>query len=260
VTGAHRSVELRVDVGDATGLPGAEVAATVWLPETPARDPVVAFAFPGGGYSRRYWSFDVPGSAGADVLGRLASGSLADGFPPLRAPTTVGIGQSMGATSAGDQAPVVVNAERLTGELTLGGAGENPLAWAFHFDDEPADLVARDMGGGELPPWRSATVPSCAALGVAPGNVTTEVAAITVPVFVGVGERDVVPNPWLEPFAYRSATDITVFVCPRMAHMHNFASTRELLWQRVHHWADGVAAIRTTPASDDEHMRGARDR
>jgi hypothetical protein len=27
-----------------------------------------------------------------------------------------------------------------------------------------------------------------------------------------------------------------------MAHMHNFAGTRERLWQRVHAWGDTVAA------------------
>ena len=28
-------------------------------------------------------------------------------------------------------------------------------------------------------------------------------------VFLGMGERDVVPNPWMEPFAFRSSTDIS---------------------------------------------------
>jgi pimeloyl-ACP methyl ester carboxylesterase len=76
---------------------------------------------------------------------------------------------------------------------------------------------------------------------VAPGTVAPEAAAIRVPVLVVAGERDVVPDPWIEPNAYRSATDITVFVCPRMAHMHNFASTREILWSRLHSWGATVA-------------------
>jgi hypothetical protein len=65
-----------------------------------------------------------------------------------------------------------------------------------------------------------------------------------VPVLVAVGERDVVPNPWLEPSAYRSSPDIGVFVCPRMAHMHNFADTRQEFWVRIHAWGTGVAAMR----------------
>jgi hypothetical protein len=79
---------------------------------------------------------------------------------------------------------------------------------------------------------------------LAPGAVATEAAAITVPVLVAVGERDVVPNPWMEPFAFKSSTDISVFVVPRMAHMHNFAHTRHLLWDKIHSWGTGVASLR----------------
>ncbi len=79
---------------------------------------------------------------------------------------------------------------------------------------------------------------------VAPGAVASEAAVITAPVLVAVGERDVVPNPWLEPFAYKSATDISLYVCPRMAHMHNFASTRELFWDRIQIWGEGVSRVR----------------
>src|SRR3546814_11752872 len=79
-----------------------------------------------------------------------------------------------------------------------------------------------------LPAWRSATTPSCGVHMVAPGAVALEAAAITVPVLVAVGERDVVPDPWMEPKAFKSAHDVSVFVCPRMGHMHNFATTRSL--------------------------------
>ena len=74
-----------------------------------------------------------------------------------------------------------------------------------------------------------------------PGAVATEAASITVPVLIAVGERDVVPNPWMEPSAFKSSTDISLFVCERMAHMHNFAHTRESFWQRIHSWGNGVA-------------------
>jgi len=111
-------------------------------------------------------------------------------------------------------------------------------------------VVAADMAAAAgthpapLPPWRSATTPACGLYMVAPGTVATEAASITVPVLVAVGERDVVPNPWLEPLAFKSSGDVTVFVCPRMAHMHNFASTRERFWRRVHAWGQTVAAMR----------------
>lgn len=132
---------------------------------------------------------------------------------------------------------------------------EHPLAWAFHYDDVPADIVAADLtamagaSDGPIPAWRSATTPLCGIYMVAPGTVALEAASITVPVLVAVGERDVVPDPWMEPKAFKSATDITVFVCPKMAHMHNFASTRHAFWQRIHSWGTGVAQNRRSSNS-----------
>jgi alpha-beta hydrolase superfamily lysophospholipase len=347
-------VDLRIDVTDGAGLGmPAETAATVFLPdpEQLADPPVVCFAFPGGGYSRRYYSFDMPDSSGggqagwhaargwifvaADHLGfgdstapegdvlnydnvalgnkgtveavmaKLESGTLLDGYPAVMGATKLGIGQSMGGcftivlqgqhgtfdgiASLGfsgihthvpsrpgtppaawpwilrgrdlaTAVPLNVAALMAAAGPTMGGqesladntaqTGENPMAWAFHWDDEPAEMVAADMGAGmdpntPLPPWRSATTPSCGIYMVAPGTVATEAAAITVPVLAAMGERDVVPNPWMEPFAFKSSTDITLFVCPRMGHMHNFASTRFDFWQRIHSWGTGVATART---------------
>lgn len=123
-------------------------------------------------------------------------------------------------------------------------AGEHMWTWAFHHEAEPRDLVTADMAamsGGPLPSWRSAAVPACAILQVAPGVVATEAASITVPVFIGNGERDVVPDPWIESRAYTQSSDITTAVFPQMAHMHNFAPTRQQLWKRLHDWATAHA-------------------
>jgi hypothetical protein len=344
-------VDLTVDVTDAAALGHpASTAVSVLLPDAPLSDPpVVCFAFPGGGYARGYYSFDMPGAttggqAGfhtdrgwvlvacdhlgvgdstvpddpnaltydnvaranlatvGHVSGLLERGELLDGFAPVVGATRLGIGQSMGGCftivlqgqhavfdgiaalgysaihtfvpsrpgtaptampwmlrSAGADAPVLLNGPALVAAATsvegadhlasAAAAGEHPFAWAFHFDDVPAEVIATDMAAGvdpavALPPWRSATTPACAMFMVTPGTVASEAAAITVPVLVAVGERDVVPDPWAEPKAYQSSNDITVFVCPHMAHMHNFAGTREQFWQRIQSWGDGVAASR----------------
>ena len=63
-----------------------------------------------------------------------------------------------------------------------------------------------------------------------------------MPVLVGSGEVDVVPDPWAEPTAYRRSRDVRVVVVERMAHMHNFARTREQLWRHVHHFATSITA------------------
>jgi pimeloyl-ACP methyl ester carboxylesterase len=308
--------------------------------------PVVCFGYPGGGYSRGYYTFDMPGASGggeagwhADrgwifvacdhlgvgssslpdpstltytpvaaanhhtavtVLERLAAGTLAGGFPAVERPVVVGIGQSMGGCLAvvqqarhdtfdgigvlgysaihtypvtgpglpdlpfpymprdGDPAaPVIVNpamlALRNAQPLELGSSEDpNPMAWCFHYDDVPPDIVRADLTEfptrrGNIPPWASATVPGLAAWVLTPGAIAAEAASILKPVLVAAGERDVVPDPWLEPKAYKACPDVSLFVCPRMGHMHNFAGTREVFWRRIESFAAWVSASRDDP-------------
>jgi pimeloyl-ACP methyl ester carboxylesterase len=316
------SIDFTVDVTDAAGLgEPLTTAVTVTVPDGRDRDagdtrPIVCFGFPGGGYSRQYFTFDMPGASGGgqagwhaargwvfvscdhlfvgessaptepekltfevvaaanaatveNVLARLAGGVVLDGFPALRDPIAIGIGQSMGGCftivqQARHSSYAGVGILGFSGLQTalafppgsdppanpfeIRGDGLPAATWVFHYDDEPADVVAQDMTGYPLrerpPVWGSATVPPCAAQMLDEGVVAREAAAITVPVFVGVGERDVCPDPRAEPTAYASSPDITVFVCPLMSHMHNFASTRELFWTRLHAWGETVARSR----------------
>jgi alpha-beta hydrolase superfamily lysophospholipase len=125
-----------------------------------------------------------------------------------------------------------------------------PMAWGFHYDDVDPAVVRRDMEDyparhGDLPPWGSATIPATAVLWcLAPGSTLAEAAAIRCPVLVALGERDALVDPRGEPRAYESASSVDLFVCPRMAHMHNFAGTRELFWRRLETWAEWVRAVR----------------
>jgi hypothetical protein len=83
-------------------------------------------------------------------------------------------------------------------------------------------------------------VPRCVVAMMSRGYVAEEAASVDVPVFLGFGERDVSEAPHNEPTMFPRATDITVFVVPQMAHMHNFASTRRLLWERSLDWVDAI--------------------
>jgi pimeloyl-ACP methyl ester carboxylesterase len=117
--------------------------------------------------------------------------------------------------------------------------------YPFHYEDVPADIVEADIGGGypirtTAPPFGSKTLPSCAVALLSPGYTKTEAAAVDVPVFIGLGERDTAPDPHREPSAYPRSTDVSLLVCDRMAHMHNFATTRHKLWDRLAHWYTAV--------------------
>jgi hypothetical protein len=70
--------------------------------------------------------------------------------------------------------------------------------------------------------------------------------AIRCPVFIGLGQRDVSAEPHREPSAYRASTDISLCLVPGMAHIHNLAGTRRLLWQRLQSWMETVAASTRT--------------
>jgi alpha-beta hydrolase superfamily lysophospholipase len=344
------SYEIQIDVTASGGLGRPAVtASTVMLPD-PGKlpsAPIVCFAYPGGGYSRGYYTFDSSGATqggqaawhahrgwifiacdhlgtgdstghdseddpelsyeamalandatAAEILARLEAGTLVPGYPPVRHPVRIGLGHSMGGcltiiaqalcqtydavgilgfsavhtsipTKPGSpsitsawalrsslpRTPRILNRAALETGIRLGPttviesepADEHPYAWAFHFDDEPADIVAADLranarsSGAPLPAWRSAAHPPAARYMVTPGVVATEAACITVPVLVAAGERDVIPNLPLEALAYRSSHDVTLYRGARMAHLHNFANTRQLLWERIHLWAEAAA-------------------
>ena len=147
-----RSVDLTVDVTEAAGLgEPAHLALTVTCPDDVGSEPVVCFAKPGAGYSRGYYTANLPGppagsgagagtgtgsqaewhaargcifvsvdhlgvgdssqhpdrltfgpvvaaaqSAEAEVLQKLAAGTLMDGVGKVENPLKIGIGQSMG--------------------------------------------------------------------------------------------------------------------------------------------------------------------
>lgn len=117
--------------------------------------------------------------------------------------------------------------------------------YPFHLEDVPQDVVAADLAGGyplreNPPPWGSRTVPRCVVGMMARDYVIEEAAAIDVPVFFGEGERDVSENPWEESSRFPRARDFTLYVCPQMAHMHNFATTRRELWDRTVDWMAGA--------------------
>lgn len=177
---------------------------------------------------------------------------------PPGQPAIVGTWIPRDAPLAGD--PVVLNQPEVDRSRALRGNREfgYDMGWGFHFDDIDPEIVDRDLAhfrrgihdpkaqaGHACESWSSLTTPGAVARKVtAPRAVAQEAASVTVPVLIAFGERDVAVVPKLEPTAYQSADSVDLFICPRMAHMHNFAGTRELFWQRIATWAEWVRAQR----------------
>lgn len=151
-----------------------------------------------------------------------------------------------GHASIGSRAIESISVEEASTQVT-------DFVYPFHWEDVPKDILDTDMAGGypirkTAPNFGSLTVPPCAVTMMTAGLVKAEAAAVTVPVLTAMGERDVCPNPHAEPSAFGSSQDVSLFVVPRMAHMHNFAGTRELLWGRIESWARRVSAMQAVAA------------
>ena len=61
---------------------------------------------------------------------------------------------------------------------------------------------------------------------------------ITVPIFLGNGERDLSPPLAFreEPMAYEAAHDISLYQLAGSAHCQHLATNRQILWQRLAGW------------------------
>jgi pimeloyl-ACP methyl ester carboxylesterase len=68
------------------------------------------------------------------------------------------------------------------------------------------------------------------------GSVNAEMAAVDVPVFLGIGERDITGPAHAIPAAYSGAPEVLLYVLPGAGHNHNVAPNRELLWDRLATW------------------------
>ena len=117
----------------------------------------------------------------------------------------------------------------------------------FHYDDVPREIVQADLGGSIprsaavlCPEWGTAKTPACAISLPVTGGVCRTRSCGDRRAGAGSASANATssPSPHEEPRAYQRSPDVTVYICPRMAHMHNFASTREAFWRRLHLWGN----------------------
>jgi len=73
-----------------------------------------------------------------------------------------------------------------------------------------------------------------------PDNVGPEAAGITVPVFIGVGSRDMTGTADDIPKAFSGSRHVTLYVQPDAGHSHFLFPTRLDLFQRLAGWAEWV--------------------
>jgi pimeloyl-ACP methyl ester carboxylesterase len=220
---------------------------------------------------------DVVAAANAvafdEVVRRATEGTLTPDLAPLEISLKVGVGHSMGAMLAifqqslhgsfdaaallgyGVTGPIVdfageerdgvgaPNFEAIMGPARAGALDEPFMAdrtmpemrHLFYWDDVPAEVVAADdLTNAHLP---GVTGP----LSIVPFIASDHAGRIRCPLFLGFGQRDSTPDAHDEPSAYRSSSDVTLYVLPRSGHCHNSAGTRHQLWDRIGRWVRSVA-------------------
>jgi hypothetical protein len=115
-------------------------------------------------------------------------------------------------------------------------------AWLYAPSVPPEVIAADDRTVAAWP--RQAYVE-----GLLPGHTPPYAAKVTAPVLIAFGDRDIPARPRDDAGFYTAAADITVLVLPDSAHCHNFASSRELLWDRLGGWAEGVRSYLRFPTA-----------
>jgi pimeloyl-ACP methyl ester carboxylesterase len=202
-------------------------------------------------------------AAVSQFFARLQAGDLHPGLPAFPTLLKIGGGHSMGgmqtivqqATQHSYEAVMILGYTAQGVHFTMGGKklraadflppeGTSPdystndrstTREGFHWEDVPeAVMLADDALATETPSKIGLD-------SIRTGIVVGDAAKINVPIYMCLGERDVSPDPHAEPGYFRACSDFTLHILPRSGHCQNFASTRHLMWDRMHNWTRSIA-------------------
>lgn len=227
--------------------------------------------------------------ATAQLLNGLRDGSLIATQPALPTLQSIGVGHSMGAmvttvqqalaqqhagiallgfSTRGLPEYVSAEARELSKDSLAVRAETVRLARQMFLTDYPSIRVTQESkvvyGGSNaepagmlaLKPAIEKLLPVPAYQSMLPGNIAPEAAQITVPVFLGLGDKDMAGSPHAIPAAFPCSRDVSLLVLPGTGHNHFVFASRHLLFERLAVWARMIASPepfgrgRAAPASD----------
>jgi pimeloyl-ACP methyl ester carboxylesterase len=204
------------------------------------------------------------------VLAKLGNGSAINRLGPIPKVTSVGVGHSMGAmltvmqqaearqhraiallgfSTRGLPEYLMGEARELASDIAAARREAVRLARAMFRENYPyigrseqgatlyAGKAAEPAGVEAIKAAREPLLPVPAFASMLPGNVAAEAARITVPVFVGLGERDIAGPPLEAPKAFTASPAVTFHLLPGAGHSHFLFPARRELYQRVADWA-----------------------
>ncbi|HEY0975508.1 MAG TPA: alpha/beta fold hydrolase [Solimonas sp.] len=219
---------------------------------------------------------DANAKAAATLLTRLREGRLADGVPALPALRSIGVGHSMGAMltilqqhAARQHAAVVLLGFSTRGLPEYAPPGVKDATDPLAVRPQLAAIARKMFGSNPYPVIHSANrsgnntelfgskkadpkgvaalkaatdcmLPVPAMMSMVPGNVAPEAATLDVPLFIGLGGRDMVGPTHVVPAAFPKCEDLTLVVLPETGHSHFLFPTRTALFDRLAVWARGL--------------------
>jgi pimeloyl-ACP methyl ester carboxylesterase len=208
------------------------------------------------------------------VLQQLRAGALEPGLPALPGLVPIGVGHSLGAVCTIVQ-QAHLRSYRALVLLGYGGAGfpSELNAQELALADKPQAIRAQIVrlararyvepygrivasprtrevygGGGDkgaMAALRAAGTELLSTAGLysmIPGSTREEAAALDVPVFLGIGDRDICGPPHAVPACFPRSRDIQLLVLPDTGHTHFVFQSARALYARIHAWAGTVLA------------------
>ena len=209
-------------------------------------------------------------TATAELQTRLREGRLADGVPALPALRSIGVGHSMGAMltvlqqhSARQHAAIALLGFSTRGLPEYAPPGlkdaPDPVAvrpqlteYARRMFGKPYPVInaprgnnaelfgskhAEAQGVAALKAATDCILPVPAMMSMVPGNVAPEAATLDVPLFLGLGERDMVGPTHQVPAAFPRCGDVVLHILPKTGHSHFLFPARRDLFDRLAVWA-----------------------
>ena len=212
--------------------------------------------------------------ATAEILGSMRRGALA-GVPAMPGLRSLGVGHSMGAmltvlqqararqhdgiallgfSTRGLPRFVPDDVRALAGDVAAVRARLVEFARRMFVQPYPrirssggdnaglyGSSEADPRGVAALKAATDCLLPVPAFLSMIPGNVAPEAARIDVPVYLGIGERDMVGRPEDVPTAFAASPKVTLEVLPATGHSHFLFAARERLFEGIAAWAKAIA-------------------
>jgi pimeloyl-ACP methyl ester carboxylesterase len=202
----------------------------------------------------------------SQVAADVRYGRVSPALPPLNAFRSVGVGHSMGAMIVTLQQAgaavydavallcfttrglpeVLSEEERAVAAQPARGAADYARLAQARFG-EPFPQIVQPARGESAAVAALARVQGrlaavCAMQSMLPGNVAAEAAALTVPVLLAAGDRDLAGPPHDIPAAFTGSNDVRLVVVPRCGHHPFVVAGAARLYACLANWLSGAAA------------------